>query len=59
MMFTFPEIDFKFGKFQNFKIIKIAKKSTFYVKNPNFEHIFVSSTLKVEETKVPPELGFF
>ena len=40
------------------KIVKLAKKSTFYVKNQNSEHTFVSSTLKVEEIKVPSEFGF-
>ena len=35
-----------------------CKKSTFYVKNQNSEHTFVSSTLKVEEIKVPSELVF-
>ena len=35
--------------------IKVAQKITFQGENPNSEHTFVSSTLKVEETKVPSE----
>ena len=40
------------------KIYVCANKSTFQRENQNSEHTFVSSTLKVEETKVPSELDF-
>ena len=51
---------FIFGTEEFFKqIFKIAKKSLFDVEMLNSEHTFVSSILKVEETKVPSEYSFY
>ena len=48
-------LSFWYRSFEKVKISKMAKKSTFYSQNLNSDTTFISSTLKVEETKVVSE----